>query len=281
MKALLFIIGMLGAGLIGFSFEPNLRMTLTGKAPGKKKADGADGLAGSGILPAVIDLSKWPADRLPKKVLLKKAAEVSSKTDDIKMTIPSGSRVDLLRLEGGKLVISPGGDAFEGLVLMSDTDLPEQITELAKSGPIVEEQPVVTVDAGNPEVMPVPEPQPEVMPKPEVVVEVTKPEVVPLPEVTPEPEVVTEPASPTVVGDVVGIMQASIKNGEIKEFQVDQVLEWLPGGEETVEGETYVTGTVNYKKDTVFGLKTIQAKALIKNGKVVRWLWPKSGMVIN
>ena len=278
MKALLFIIGMLGAGLIGFSFEPNLRMTLTGKAPGVKKLN--DGLAGGETLPAVIDLSKWPADRLPEKVTLKKAAEVTSKEDGLKVTVAAGSKVNLVRLEGGKLVIGAGGGTLEGMVLMGDTDLPEQIKELAKTGPIVGEQPVATVPT---ETVVAEVPQPEVMPEPEVVAVVPQPEVVPTPEVVPmpEPEVVTEPVSPTAVGDVVGVMQASIKNGEIKEFQVDQVLEWLPGGEETVEGETYVTGTVNYKKDTVFGLKTIQAKALIKNGKVVRWLWPKSGMVIN
>ena len=81
--------------------------------------------------------------------------------------------------------------------------------------------------------------------------------------------------------DVVGVMQASIKGGEIKEFSFDQVLEWqATDGPEKFDGETYQTGIAAYKAETVFGVKTIQAKALIKDGKVVRWLWPKSGMEI-
>ena len=76
-------------------------------------------------------------------------------------------------------------------------------------------------------------------------------------------------------------MQASIKGGEIKEFSFDQVLEWqATDGPEKFDGETYQTGIAAYKAETVFGVKTIQAKALIKDGKVVRWLWPKSGMEI-
>jgi len=76
-------------------------------------------------------------------------------------------------------------------------------------------------------------------------------------------------------------MQASIKGGEIKEFTFDQVLDWQASQQpETIDSETYQTGIASYKAETVFGVKTIQAKALIKDGKVVRWLWPKSGMEI-
>ena len=42
----------------------------------------------------------------------------------------------------------------------------------------------------------------------------------------------------------------------------------------------YQIGAVAYKAETIFGVKTIQAKALIKDGKVQRWIWPKSGMEI-
>ena len=76
-------------------------------------------------------------------------------------------------------------------------------------------------------------------------------------------------------------MKASIQAGEIKEFSFDQVFEWQPGeGMETIDGIGYLTGIASYKAETVFGVKTIQAKALIQGGKVVRWLWLKSGMEI-
>ena len=72
-------------------------------------------------------------------------------------------------------------------------------------------------------------------------------------------------------------MQDSIRRGAIKEFNFSQVLNWEASAEpETVDGETYQTGLASYKAETVFGVKTIQAKALIKDGKVIRWLWPRA-----
>ena len=75
-------------------------------------------------------------------------------------------------------------------------------------------------------------------------------------------------------------MKQHIRSGAIKEFTFEQVLGWKAEADETINGETYQTGLVRYKADTIFGVKTIEAKALIQNGKVVRWVWPKSGMEI-
>jgi hypothetical protein len=75
-------------------------------------------------------------------------------------------------------------------------------------------------------------------------------------------------------------MQESVRGGQIKEFTFDQVLTWKADADETVDGETYQTGLASYQAETIFGVKTIQAKALIKEGKVQRWIWPKSGMEI-
>ncbi len=75
-------------------------------------------------------------------------------------------------------------------------------------------------------------------------------------------------------------MQESVRTGQIKEFTLDQVLTWKAEANETVDGATFQVGIVTYKAETIFGVKTIQAKALLKNGQVQRWIWPKSGMEI-
>lgn len=75
-------------------------------------------------------------------------------------------------------------------------------------------------------------------------------------------------------------MQKSIKATQIKEFTFDQVLDWAAAPDEVISGETYQTGLASYKAETIFGVKTIQAKALIKGGVLQRWIWPKSGMEI-
>ena len=75
-------------------------------------------------------------------------------------------------------------------------------------------------------------------------------------------------------------MKTSLRSGTIKEISDEQVVDWKACGEEQVDGDTYQIGLVYYRAETLFGLKTIRAKALIKEGKVVRWVWPKSGIVI-
>lgn len=76
------------------------------------------------------------------------------------------------------------------------------------------------------------------------------------------------------------LMQASIRAEEVKEFSFDQVIEWSAGKDEIVDGTRYQTGSCSYKAESLLGMKTIDAKALIRNGKVDRWVWPKSGMEI-
>ncbi len=115
-----------------------------------------------------------------------------------------------------------------------------------------------------------PEPEPEPEPAPEPV----------LADATPDPVMEDEPAAPAPSVDVVAVMQASIRAGEIKEFGEAQVQGWQAGEEETTDGTTYQTGLVAYTAETVFGVRTIQAKAYIKDGKVERWIWPNSGMEI-
>ena len=75
-------------------------------------------------------------------------------------------------------------------------------------------------------------------------------------------------------------MQESVRAGQIKEFNFDQVTTWKAEADEIVDGETYQTGLASYKAETIFGVKIIQAKALIKGTKIQRWIWPKSGMEI-
>lgn len=270
MKVILFLIGMVCAGILGYFYEPDLRFRLTGIPPAVKKTVPRHifveiGAPGKTIVPAT-----YPADQLPEKILLHAAAEVANEAGDLKMSIPAGSRVNLVRVESTNAVISPGADSFEGQIPISQTDLVEQLR--AKPEPAATAQTV-------------PEMNPTVDPIPETPVESTIQEPVAEPEMvddTPEPVVPDpEPAVPDDPVDVVAVMQASIQAGEIKEFTFDKVLDWKASEElENIDGQSYQTGIASYKAETVFGLKTIQAKALIKDGKVTRWLWPKSGLEI-
>ena len=116
--------------------------------------------------------------------------------------------------------------------------------------------------------------------KPEVVVIPTP--AVPVP-VIPTPELVPDPApvEPEVETGVklgekefIDALKASVKARDVNEFDFDQVLSWKRAGEEELDGGTYEVGMVTYKADTIFDEQQLEAKALIKDGKVVKWLWP-------
>lgn len=92
------------------------------------------------------------------------------------------------------------------------------------------------------------------------------------------PAAATEPVAPQ---DVVSIMKASIESEQIKEFKFDQVTKWEAGEPETVNGEQFDTGTLEYRTITMFGTRDMVAKAFIKDGAVIRWIWPNSQMEIH
>jgi len=88
------------------------------------------------------------------------------------------------------------------------------------------------------------------------------------------------PGVPAAAVDVVAVMKEHIRGGNIKEFQFSQVQGWKAEPDEVIDGETYQIGLIRYTAETIFGTKSIEAKALIKDGAVVKWIWPKSLMEI-
>ncbi len=124
------------------------------------------------------------------------------------------------------------------------------------------------------------------LPPPDQIPEPTSPETllplenldpVPQPESTPPS---TPPGTPLSAAEIVKLMEESVGSGQIQEFTVDDVTEWLAKEDEEIDGVNYQTGLANYESKTIFGVKNYQAKALIKDGKVVRWLGVTTGLEI-
>jgi hypothetical protein len=274
MKFVIFLIGLVMAFMLGYMMEPRMRLALTGISPSeapKAKAEqkvvtiDADGSRSTGPATVVapdpapppdpeplpdIDLSALHPSQLPEVVLLKVPVDVTDPAVGLTMTVQAGNRVNLVRLESETAVISPGEGPFEGFVPISGTDLLEQ---LAANPP-----PPVVIE-------PEPEPEPEPAPPPPVIDDE--------PEEEPEPTILNEE-------QLVAAMRASIEAGDIKEFTASQVIGWQAGEDEEIDGVAYQTGMVAYRAETIFGERNIQAKALVLNGKVEKWIWPQSGMEI-
>jgi hypothetical protein len=88
--------------------------------------------------------------------------------------------------------------------------------------------------------------------------------------ITPSPE--TAETSPVIVA-----MQESFQNDGLREFTEATPTRWQAGTDETVGGETYQTGLLDYLAQTPFGGKAMQVKALLQDGKVVKWVSVTSG----
>lgn len=289
MKLFFILLGMAGAGVLGYMKEPSFRMALTGISPGDGTSMASANQARNSLQPTIkIDPASLSADQLPEKVTLNADVKFSDESSGLTMTVSAGSRVKLVRIDGLNAVVRPGETPYSIVLPIDKTDLMAQLA----ANPPGRDTTTTPAQEPAPEPAPIPEPAPAPEPMPEPVVEPKPepaPEPIPEPEPAPSPEPTPAPApepaptpAPAESGpvNVVKVMQDSIRGGQVKEFTFDQVLGWEASAEETVDGEAFKTGTISYKAETIFGVKTIQAKALIKDGKVMRWIWPKSGMEI-
>ena len=319
MKWFIVVLGFI-ATLSGYMSYPSMRYQLTGLSPKAQPKAAAHATPQTppdsptppvNTPPPVIDLTKLTPAQLPAQVTLKVTAEVADATG-LKMKIDPGNRLTLVRLEGDQVVVSPSSGPFEGKVPVSGTDLMEQ---LAANPPVVAPTPApaptptptpepaaaptpAPAPTAEPAATPAPTPEPAATPAPTPEPAATPtPEPAAAPTAEPAPELVL-PASPAPTieaappaatatataaggaGTSVEVMKAHIRSGAIKEFNFQQVQDWKSGANEVISGTTYQTGLIHYKAETIFGVKTIEAKALILNGKVVRWVWPKSNMEI-
>ena len=72
-------------------------------------------------------------------------------------------------------------------------------------------------------------------------------------------------------------MVASIKAKDVTEFDLATINSWTPVLFDEVEGEPYWTATVRYKASTIFGNFDAEAMALMRKGKVDKWIYAGSG----
>lgn len=284
MKVIGYTLVVLVMGLLGYALYPSIRPTFEdagwirqivakddpAPAPAGDPVGGADPAPAPAPVPAVLptELAGLTAEQLPEKVMLKAAVIVRDPNSELQTEIPAGQPVAPVRIEGTDVIVKPlFGGPLEGKIAVAQTDL----LEVVRANPPA----------------PVPAPEPAPAPAPAPVASTDPPAPAPIPEPAPVPEPAPEPApAPAPAGGAMGeaaivkLMQDSVRSGQIEEFKFEQVLGWKAEGEEEVDGVSYQTGLAAYKAETIFGVKTIQAKALIKDGKVAKWIWPKSGMEI-
>lgn len=92
---------------------------------------------------------------------------------------------------------------------------------------------------------------------------------------------VAKSQEPTPTDPIVKAMQENVKANGNGEFTFEDIIEWNTGPDEIIDGESYQTGITKGEKQTILGRNAIATKALIKNGKVVRWVYQRTNMPIS
>jgi len=222
-----------------------------------------------------INLDEVRDNELPKTVKIENATEIPTLSGEGQVRLRKGDVVTLLNRNNDVLIVEKPDSNGKGKISPKDTDLfqqlAKQIYEKEAGGAVAVTTPPAPVPAPNP--IPVAGVDPTPTPTPE-----------PMPVVEPEPEPAPTPAP---VGgaklsddEIIALMKESIAGGAVKEFTSDQVKGWKPNGDETIDGTEYQTGLAAYEAATIFGVRPVQAKALINDGKIERWVYAKSGMEI-
>jgi len=228
-----------------------------------------------------INLAEYRGDVLPKTLKMTGRTSIPSATGPTEIQLSPGEEVTLLNRDGDLLIVAQTDRGGKGSVKPGETNIYEIIARMefdkaveARGGTIAKLDPKLAPVEARPKPTPMPEPKP--LPEPEPVVVTPTP--VPTPELEPEPTPVTTASLSD--DQIVELMKKSIAGGAVKEFTMAQVKGWKANGEETIDGTAYQTGLAAYEAETIFGVRPVQAKALIKDGKVVRWVYAKSGMEI-
>lgn len=217
-----------------------------------------------------INLDEVRDNDLPETVTIENPTVIPTSGGEGQVRLKKGDVVTLLNRKNDSLIVEKSDSNGKGKISPKDTDIFQQLVkriyEREAGGAVATTAPPAPVPAPvakNVPVVPDPEPMPVVEPTP-----------------APEPE--PEPAANAKLGDdeIIALMKGSIAGGAVKEFTSDQVKGWKANGEETIDGTEYQTGLAAYEAATIFGVRPVQAKALIKDGKIERWVYAKSGMEI-
>ena len=229
-----------------------------------------------------INLDEVRDNDLPETVTIENPTVIPTSGGEGQVRLKKGDVVTLLNRKNDLLIVEKSDSNGKGKISPKDTDLFQQLVktiyEREAGGAVATTTPPASIPAPAPAPTPTPTPTPTPAPAPVAKIDPVVPNPEPMPVVEPTPA----PAADAKLGEdkIIALMKDSIAGGAVKEFTSDQVKGWKANGEETIDGTEYQTGLAAYEAATIFGVRPVQAKALIKDGKIERWVYAKSGMEI-
>jgi len=226
-----------------------------------------------------IDMNSITPEEMPAEVKLRESAQLRN-SGGMTLQLEKSYNAKVLGFGGGMLRITDQSGKFSGEVPFQQTDVLKAIGEKrmydvlgiesdADRKKAAEEKAKQKAAEEKARIAA----QKELEMKKSAVVEEAKPE----PKVAESSGPLTETLAEA---DLINAMQDSIKKKMVSEFSFDGVLKWEAGENETLSDTEYQIGFATYEKETIFGKQPVVAKALVRNGKVTKWVYAKTGLDI-
>ena len=194
-----------------------------------------------------------PARAFPKRVAIKSPVEFDMGGGN-RMKMAEGREVVPLALsaEGMLTVASGEGSATKAVIPVDQTDFKDRVTKRYNDGMVKILDQAVARQQAERERATTPEPGGTATP----------------------PATVAEGVPAAEADRNLALMRESVAAGALAGVTPGQVKAWRWIGFEEIEGVGYQTGVAVVTKQTYFGEYETEAKALIRNGEVERWVLP-------
>lgn len=203
-----------------------------------------------------------PQNAYPEVVTLKKPVELELKVNGKvsgKSTLRVGQQAYPVKLDGNVLTVSgaPGALTMQGSIGLDETDFKERVRRRYEDWKTRQEGRVHKLRKEEKQRLLAGSQAPaETPPAAETSGPGEKPEV--------------------NLDGIIPLMVESIRAGEVKEIQLDRIDYWKWIGYEEIGGTGYWTGVVGYTAKTMFGDINAEGKALMRDGRVEKWIYSGS-----
>lgn len=203
-----------------------------------------------------------PERAFPEVVTLKKPVDLELRINGKvggKSTLRVGQQAYPVALTGDTLTISgaPGDETMKGSIGLDDTDFKDRVRQRYQAWKTNQEGRVRKLRKEEKQRLLSQKDVPEEQPQPSQTNALGE-----------KPEVEVDGTIP--------LMVESIRAGEVKEIQLDKIDYWKWIGYEEIGGTGYWTAVVGYTANTMFGEINAEGKALMRGGRVVKWIYSGS-----
>ena len=219
---------------------------------------------------------KIPSSAFPRQVTVKVKAKYIFAGGAGSSTIPAGRKTTALSFSGNQLIIAPSAQSkIRGQILIDDTDYKEILGSEYEKYKNRKRKEVMTQRQRARLIAAAEEKNFNTQSIPSQSVTIATASKLPKARIAEYENRIGKIPKRGNDGRV-RLMVSSLMAGEVSEIKLNEISHWGPIRYEIVDGQPYWTGTVTYNTTSLFGTFPTEAMALMRNDKVIDWLYTGS-----